>query len=88
MYNYIKTVIDQKKDNYSNFLRFSYTHFNLGLDGVNATATASFLHAEPTSSILNNIFNLSQENTLRIMAEYSNRVDLTKFDPISFAEAG
>lgn len=74
----------ESRKNLDIFLRDAYTLFNDGLEGVNLTATASLINKIEEYSILNRVFNISQENALKLMANYSNSLDMTKVNPESF----
>ena len=66
------------------FLDEAYTLFNDGLEQVNLTGTQTLLHPIVEYSLLNKVFNFSQENALNLMGTYSNNLNITKINPQSF----
>lgn len=51
---------------------------------MNLTATASLINKIEEYSILNRVFNISQKNALKLMANYSNNLDITRVNPETF----
>ena len=83
IYNSLRRIDKQSRSylNLQNFLKHSYTFFNEGLEGINVSAQATLINPEPSYSLLNKVFNYSQEKAFETMANYSNQLNIAEFTP-------
>ena len=88
IYNTLVPLSSQSKEhkNINTFLENACTLFNDGLESVNLTGLSTLLNPVPEYSLLNKIFNLSQGDTLNLMARYSNTLNMAKVNPHSFIQ--
>jgi len=83
IYNYLEGLKGSEADSFLNFLTHTYALFSRGLEGVNVAATASLVHQVPKYSLVNKVFNMSQETAVTIIAQTSNNLKIFEYDPIS-----
>ncbi len=55
--------------------------FNRGLEGVNVAATATLVHPLGKYSVVNKVFNYSQDNAITMYSSLASRIDLSKYSP-------
>lgn len=84
IYNTLNRIGEpRQKANLLEFIDHSYGMFSRGLEGVNVSATASLVNPNEDYSLVNKALNITQNDSIAIIAETSNNIKIFDFNPRS-----